>query len=545
MINLQAKLKKDMLKISIVILLTIAITGCVSQNYNDTIKAIQISEFNKGYKDGILVKKRQDSLKGMIEGQVAGQKHWRNKGYDLGYSEGVRRGLDTALKLVKPNKQRYIRHSIDEFSKGQMNGQEQLLKDKDIQALIHSFYQKGRKDCMDSLYEQSILMGENLIRPATNLKAPQMNYKQLVQGFLSKYSFASRVSFSQTLYNIHQRLIDYLGKRLSLTKNQLGDMYQEYEKIHKNLVLKYYLYYINNSKLNNLDESRPYYNYWYFRSMDILVRIVGAGLCSLADTLITYASSNSRYATFTGIEILGKTCETLIQDVLYPMEKRLKDEALILDYDRNITRIETVTKDILRGIIIGYDTDSLRVDTTIVLNKKYKVDIAMSLKTTYDLRLDTKHLKVTVNHRRREFIVHLSNQARVYNVIHQGYKLLDVVNHYRYVKNMERNKDVFPLKYLFTKEVNIPIIGDTFYIIPHQATKILYAYIFNGIYMQNRPTYSEVVGKTRILPPRIVSAIKDLVGKIIEPAVTLPRCCYKVTLNFGGTPYSIYDPLCK
>ncbi|MCB0643918.1 MAG: hypothetical protein KDC44_19860 [Phaeodactylibacter sp.] len=486
------------------------------------------SFYNGGYKDGF----EKGQAKGWQEGYDAG---W-SAGHKTGLEEGIIVGKDKALqeleevdRILKEGGMQwrqvmynylYYQDRSDAITAARQEGRTAgLIQGKRLAG--DSMFIVGLNRGLDSIYEISLRKGQHLKAPRDkreygNLGIDYENIARFMAEKLEDRSYLSQTDFSGKLRAVHTSFIYVVGEMTQLDTLERIDMYQRYEELHQDLAAYYYKIYLQNVKVKNRDLDKGFYSYDYYVSNKEFIGVIKAGLCSLMDVLVTFAKNNSQCAATDGFEIMGHICEYLQDRILLEFEDFLLKSALIFDYDRNIDHLTHMTRQILGQSIVEVRTEGIQPVTVQPGTPDFNTTIQGEVVYVVSVGFDTTQIKVRVDHNEKIFIVELSDQPVV----------LEILDKYPKVQALEADTYCPPSETGSYKKLNL-----------EEAD-------FEALVQQANFNKAQVQARLKPFKKAIGLAYRSHLIKILEPAVSLPLSCYDVRLEFGRHRIPLLETAC-
>ena len=529
------------------------LSSCGYRNYNYQISEVKSKAYQKGLEAG---KKHNDQKLSYNEAFRIGFHQHKDsafiKGHKLGIKDGEHKTVVEAISIIKGQNTNKL--GFDAFIQGQgfiwgsykiqksINGKKSIIEQKALES-----YRLGQLVCQDSsLY---LMKGQSIQIDTTHIYKPKINYDTLVQKLVNAYPNIQISVFDEVIWSIHSELLSYLSQKLLLNDKEIGELEARYNSLHNKLTKQYYNLYYENYIKESENYPSIFYDYQYFRVIDVFTKIVVSNLCPLTDVLLTFVKSNSQYAALTRFNTFRNICELLLNDLLPGIESNLRKVSLYYEYNKNISSIESSSKEILSRLILGHKKDYKKVQKKIkgeqYRGKNYEATVIMKIETVYDLQLDMKDFWVDVDHINNSFTINLSHSAKVFNIIHQSYQVKKIINRFDYETQKKKSVYNFSPRHIF-RELIFERKGKKKRRDPTYGTMIasLDKKDFEGIFNQFKPTSNELAAKYPELSPNDIDILKLVIKKIIEPTLNLPIGCYRAFLRFKNRKYKLYKSKC-
>lgn len=496
--------------------------SCQSPAYIPPQTASMTSQYNKGYKDGL------------VEGKVLGEKKGYIDGYKIGRSEGLYTGkllgADSILQVMKEvNWDKYAilitmnnncyQPYVDAYEDARLTGFEKGLYQGEADAYERG-YKDGHEESFRIVNSINLAKGETVNYPSEKNSHLAIDYEkvaQLLNQIGSSENYVNLAQFSSALREIHLEVIGYLSRRLNseLSPVEQSEAFQRYEEIHERLALSYYNRYISlcNTRNRNYNQ-RSFFDYRHHSSADIFLDVVGLGLSGVLDAVYTYAKSNPQFCATSGFEVMGHISELVIDEILLPVYDLLIKQAIRLDYEEKIPVLQASAQNIISPMVAHYRTHTKTVTEKIEKGDDFS-EVKMEIVTIVALGF-SQDLELNVSHPQQRFTMNMSNIPRYLYTVSQDYKVLSVETH-----------------------TKIPYPGgkECFKVSPSDLKKIFEA---------NKDDPETLSICTKPLSMKELEAVIPMFIKVLEPAISLPAGCYHAKVNFDGhLPKEIVSANCR
>ena len=493
------------------LLLTLSM-GCKTAYYVKPQIANEVSLYNRAYKDGRKV--------GWESGREEGYQEGHRNGYTQGLFIGKKMGADSLLRATKElNTDEYhlmmmiqydlLKDRIECAEHARNDGYLIGLEESNMNAFELGF-KEGYQKAFDYLFTINLGRGEDVSYPERGDSRLAIDYEKvakLLHGIGEEYLYVDFERFSGALHEIHLEILAYLVQRLkfNLSPQEEAEVFQRYEEIHNRLARSYYRRYFSLCRTRNRNyENKSFYDYRYYNSADIFLDIVGLGISAVVDVVFTYAKSNSQFATTSGFEVMGHVAELIIDEVVLPIEDLLLKQALVLDYDQQIPQLVLFSKQLLEPFIAETRVHRKKVREHITVNKFYSATVEMEIETIVNVGFNLADFSIELDHYRQSFLLNLSAQPRLLQVVKQDYKV-------RCIKS----------------EVYVPWPGG-------YGRENLPEKVLEEIFEAHRDSPESLDICRKPLQKATLEIIIPSLVKIMEPCISLPVGCYEAQVRFGN-----------
>ena len=505
--------------------------------------------------------------RGKIEGERIGEEKGYLKGREDGEKAGLASGIDKGKVLGMKAKEEQLYHRYkDDYASMQkeavialtneMNSFKAghaklalLIKDSTLSSptvlnALKEAFRTGYQWCYDSIHHVSVRKGQ-FVTPVETDYEIQLDYDEIAQSLHSmrgsENAYYDSYEFSKQVASVHTQVMNYLSERLSLERTEVDRMKSEYQLIHDYVSEIYYRRYKAITDKIYQHQQKPFYDYTYYRSVDVFIDVINSGLCSVMDVVLTFAKSNSQYANVVGLEGMGHLCQILQEEVMTNMEERLIRNSLIYDYDEHGPLLRQHTITINKPIRVDKYIQEKEITRNIYLDDGASASIDMTIHSMVDLGMDLSDALVEVQHNCQRIIIHLPAEPYKIDMAHQWYSIKDMDVTFKYEKKLEIYKD-----YAVVDEGAIPFPNPSSETVPVWAEHNLdipgdeLSYIFDS----NKPSIDQIVN----IPPleeSVLGVVKPILRKIYEQPVALEASCYNVYIYFRGKMHPLIEFDCN
>ncbi len=342
-----------------------------------TCEVLHESQLNRKYRAGFIKGERYGFSEGYRSGFEAGKADGLAKGQQQGRLDGQMRAYDYLSKLANPP---FLKGSPEHLQFAQMmqktieaqfreKGKQEAIDSPEFQKMLRDKYKQGQNDCFQQIYRANVRLGQQINLKLDPTDKPLIDYEYVVtqlKGIRGNYGYAAPAAFSKVLREVHKEILGYIARLLEENEDLIDDnidhklnrkeVFQEYDRLHEALSAKYYLQYLKGCRALNIHYQKSFYNHAIYFAVDVFISVVNAGICALADTILTYVKSNTQYAAITGFEVLGNICELITAQVVMEIADKLKKRALYHDFSENHLHMVKSIAQSLQEVVVGHRT---------------------------------------------------------------------------------------------------------------------------------------------------------------------------------------------
>lgn len=517
--------------------------------------------FSEGYQSGFKAGKAQGFTQGHQKGQLAGQLmayDYINKLFNPPFLRGGPEHRSFAKMMAKT-----IRAQFRE------KGRQDALKSLEFQKMLRDKYKEGQDDCFQQTYRANLRLGQQINPKLNPADKPLIKYEWVVaelKGIRGNYGYASPATFSKVLRHVHKEILGYIARLLEENEDLIDDkighklnrkeVFQEYDRLHEALAAKYYRQYIKGCRALNIHYQKSFYNHAIYFATDLFISIVNAGICALADTILTYVKSNTQYAAITGFETLGNICELITAQVVTTIADKLKKRALYHDFNENRPHMVQSIAQSLKEVVVAHRTyekeaaESTIYQKTPRKNNDKKDNYQLDLKATLGIRavasigIDVSQIHLIVDEQSQTITVHIPDAPQLLDIVHQGYwvKSASLKNAYKHQTIINQTN------YVVSKSgVAPPNPPPTRTTRTQQLLFTISPKRVEAIFQQNQFEPYEL--QSQLQPLRTTDSglakVRHILKKVIEPMIVLPSSCYTVYMVFKGQLSKVHEVSCR
>ncbi|MEO1808360.1 MAG: hypothetical protein AAFU33_26370, partial [Bacteroidota bacterium] len=494
------------------------------------------SSYAQGEKDG--------RKSGYEDGYERGRMDGEDVGYRKGMDEGKRLGMGAKREdLFRKYKSNYAKmdeeavvllmNYMNEFKEDHAglisHLEDSILHSPSVLNELVESFRAGYQYCFDSIHHITLMPGQAIQLRGTDYEI-KLNYDEIAKVLHSfhgsenasydSYAFASQVKA------VHLQVMTYLVERLNLTPYEVERMKSEYFRIHDYTSELYFKRYRAITEKIYQHQQKPFYDYAYYRSVEVFMDIINSGLCSVMDVVLTYAKFNSQYAAVVGMEGMGHLCQLLQDEVMFKMEENLIRNSLIFDYDSHRPLLRTHTISIIRPIKVATFIEEKEITREIDLDDGASASVDMTINSMVNLGMDLQEAEVEVNHDCQYIMIHLPEQPYKIDMAHQWYTLNDMEVKFEYEKKVWTTNEYHITEGRSYSETRKDIEwADEKVKIPGEELEFLFEL--------HKPELADIID----LPPlddQVLEIVTPILRKIYEQPVALESSCYNVYVRFRG-----------
>jgi hypothetical protein len=353
------------------------------------------------------------------------------------------------------------------------------------------------------------------------------------------YPHEPRKIFSNMLKRIHLDILDYLGRKLSLTALDNELLKNEYLKAHDDMVGTYYTNFRNIINHETIEtKHKGFYDLMTYYYGDAFIRVVRDGICGVADVMFTFVKKNSLYAGVNGLDNIGEghICQVVMEKVVSPLKLHIDRITLGYDYDVAIPTIEATLKTHFSNLVL--ETREVLypelIEQSVQLKDGTTTHITLQLYAYVGLSVNPDFIGIThsLSDAASFLSAKISDKPFVLpHVFHVGYKVVntDVTAAFEYEtprysifgKLFFWKKSKFPKKQIVKQKKTIDMSKEYENIFNQHKYKVTYDFI------------SAIVQK-QDLNTNCMNIFLPIVEKIFEPLLSVPTSHYVVRMAFGS-----------
>ena len=258
-------------------------------------------------------------------------------------------------------------------------------------------------------------------------------------------SYLTLNEFSGKLKEIHHAFIFTVSNLIQLDTLERTDMYQRYEEVHLDLAEYYYQIYRQNINSKARDLNKDFYSYDYFISNSEFIGVIITSICPLMDGRVTFAKTNSQFATSEGVEVMVHICDQIQYHLIPEFEDLLLKSSLIFDYDKNVDQLTHFTRKILEQEVVEVRSETMKAVQAQPATPDFSTSLGGDVTVVVSIGFDTSEVEVVVDHNAKKVIVRSSDQPVVKKVLEKYVK----------VRNVDASTYCPPSKYGSSKTLNL------------------------------------------------------------------------------------------
>jgi len=339
--------------------------------------------------------------------------------------------------------------------------------------------------------------------------------------------------FSETIYKIHIEVIRYIMLRCQLYQDERDEMITEYNKLHNKIVNSYYSSYMSiYNPLKNKYDNQDYHPFTEVYATEVFIDIITTNLSSLMDVLFRIVKKNSEYSQYSRLVLIGEISEIIIPEFITNFKNYADKAALYNAHSKIRPYTENALKHGFTNIILETVIDDNKISKKVTVQDDYEANITMSVKSTYQIAIDTSKISVDVNHKKHLIKVYIPPFPVILRIINQSYEVHHIYHTIKYVETTDKDISKYGLFEKKPKNEINSTIGSKRVILPES--------IILSVFNSHKPNMMDLQKNLRNLSKDHLDLLVPIITRLIEPTISRPNTCYGVDLILGKKNRTLY-----